>query len=84
VAVAQPQYEEAVAAALAFDPPIAEGAVHPELARGPRAASAVFGYQQSTTEIYATSSDDLQFQSTPWGDFYIKDSVTVKSGVNYR
>jgi len=75
-------YTEASASALAFDPPIAEGAVHPELARGPRNASAVFGYQQSTVETYTSATDDQQ--TNLWGDFFIRESVSVKSGVNYR
>ena len=79
---ASPQYSEASASALAFDPPIAEGAVHPELARGPRARSAIFGYQQSTIEIYSSATDDQQ--NNQWGDLYVRDAVTVKSTVNVR
>jgi hypothetical protein len=77
-----PQYTEAASSALAFDPPIAEGAVHPEFARGPRASSAFFGYQESTSESYISATDDLQ--GNQWGDIYTKESISVKSGVRYR
>lgn len=76
------EYIEASASALAFEPPIAEGAPHPELARAPRAPSAFFGFQESTAEYYTTATDNLQ--TTDFGDSYIQESITVKSGVRYR
>jgi hypothetical protein len=77
-----PRYSDAVASALVFDPPISEGIEHPELARGPRAPAAFFGYQDSTSEVYVSATDDLQ--SDQWNNTYTKESVSVKSGVRYR
>lgn len=78
----QARYSEAAASALAFDPPIAAGAVHPEFARGPRAPGAFFGYTQSTTEVYTSATDDLQ--TNLWGDVFTHESLSVKSTVNTR
>ena len=75
-------YTEAASSALVFDPPIAEGALHPELARGPRAPSAFLGYQELTSETYISATDD--FQSNQFGDILTKESISVKSGVRYR
>lgn len=83
VALQHPAYDEVASSALAFDPPIAEGALHPELARGPREPSVAFGFQQSTTEVYVTATDDYQ-QYRMWGGFYTKESVSVKSSINSR
>jgi hypothetical protein len=76
------EYIEASASALAFEPPIAEGAPHPELARGPRAPAAFFGFQESTAEYYTSATANLQ--TTDFGDSYIQESISVKSGVRYR
>lgn len=75
-------YDRATAAALVFDPPMTANEYHPELARGPREASAVIGYEDSTVESYSTVSDNLE--TSPYGDAYAKESVTVKSGTRYR
>jgi hypothetical protein len=79
---AEREYTEASAAALAFDPPMTANAFHPELARGPREPSAILGYEDSTVESYTTVSDNLE--SSPFGDAYAKESVTVKSGNRSR
>jgi len=79
---ATPAYTEAAASALAFDPPIAGGAVLPELARGPRAPSAFFGYTESTVELYTSATDDLR--SNQFGDVYTQEAFSVKSGIRYR
>jgi hypothetical protein len=78
----EPRYDDATAAALAFDPPMTANEFHPELARGPRENSAVLGYEDSTVESYTTVSDNLE--SSPFGDAYAKESVTVKSGTRSR
>lgn len=80
---AQPAaYTEAPAAALVFEPPLARGVAHPELARGPRQPSAFLGFEESTTESYFSATDDLQ--SNDYGDFYVRQSFTVKSGARTR
>lgn len=82
VANCEPRYDDATAAALAFDPPMTANSVHPELARGPRQAAAVIGYDEATIESYSTVTDNLE--SSPFGDAYGKESVTVKSGTRTR
>jgi hypothetical protein len=77
----EPRYDDATAAALAFDPPLTANSIHPELARGPREPAAVMGYDQATTESYTTVTDNLE---TSLGDAYGKESVTVKSGTRTR
>jgi hypothetical protein len=74
-------YMEASASALAFEPPIAMGVAHPELARAPRQNSAFYGYQEQSTEYYVTAFADSQ---SDWGDTYQRDAVSVRSGVRYR
>ena len=79
---AHPEYVEASASALAFDPPIDEGAVHPEFARAPRQPSAFLGIDEPSSEIYLRATSDLQ--SNNLGDFYAQQSFSVKSGTRYR
>lgn len=76
------QYTEAAASALAFDPPLTANESHPELARAPRQAAAYLGYQDSTVEFSTSYTDNLE--SSPFGDAYAKESVTVKSNTRYR
>jgi len=77
-----PDYADASAAALAFDPPITEGAFHPEFARGPRAPAAFFGYTESTVEFYSSATDDLR--GNEFGDLYTQEAISVKSSIRYR
>ena len=80
---AQPAaYTEAPAAALVFEPPLARGVAHPELARGPRQPSALLGFEESTTESYFTATYD--WQSNDFGDFYVRQSFSVKSASRTR
>lgn len=74
-------YSEASASALAFEPPIAMGVAHPELARAPRQNSAFYGYQEQSAEYYVTALADSQ---SDWGDTYQRDAVSVRSGMRYR
>ena len=77
-----PQYLEAGASALAFDPPIAIGTANPELARAGRGPSAFLGFDEPTTELYYTATDDLQ--TNDWGNFYTQESFSVRSGYRTR
>ena len=77
-----PQYVEASASALAFDPPIDMGVPHPELARAPRQPSVFMGFDEATTELYIRATNDLQ--TNDFGDFYTQQAVTVKSGTRYH
>jgi hypothetical protein len=81
-AVSQPEYSDAVAAALAVDPPLTANEQHPELARAPREPAAYLGYQDTTVEAHVTYTDNLE--SSPFGDAYAKESMTVKSNTRYR
>ncbi|HEY2585274.1 MAG TPA: hypothetical protein VGI81_05875 [Tepidisphaeraceae bacterium] len=65
-----------------MDPPLTANALHPELARAPRQAAAYLGYQDSTVEFYTAYTDNLE--SSPWGDAYAREAVTVKSNTRYR
>jgi hypothetical protein len=76
-----PQYTEASASALAFDPPIAIGIPHPELARGPREPSAFLGYDQGWTEFYYSETDDLQISSD---GLFSRQSISARTGVRYH
>jgi len=76
------QYLEASASALAFDPPIDEGAVHPEFARAPRQPSAFLGFDEPSSEFYLRATSDLQ--TNDFGDFYAQQSLSVKSGTRYH
>lgn len=77
-----PDYAEATAAALAVDPPLTANQPHPEFARAQREPAAFLGYQDSTVEAYTTYTDNLE--SSPFGDAYARESVTVKSNTRYR
>ena|SRR5579884_1699017 len=77
----QAPYIEASASALAFDPPIAAGVPHPELARAPRQPSAFLGYDQGWTEFYYSETDDLQLSDD--GTF-ARLSVSARTGVRYH
>lgn len=80
---AQPAaYTEAPAAALVFEPPLARGVAHPELARGPRQPSAFLGFDEPATESYFTATYD--WQSNDFGDFYVRQSFSVKSASRTR
>ena len=79
---APPQYVEASASALAFDPPFDIGVPHPELARAPRQPSVFLGFDESTTELYIRATNDLQ--SNDFGDFYTQQAISVKSGTRYH
>lgn len=55
---------------------------HPELARGPREPAAFMGYDDATVESYTTVTDNLE--TSPCGDAYGRESITVKSGTRTR
>jgi hypothetical protein len=77
-----PQYTEASASALAFDPPIDEGAPHPEFARAARQPSVFLGFDEPSSEFYLRATSDLQ--TNVFGDFYAQQSLSVKSGTRSR
>lgn len=73
---------EASASALAFAPPVDEGAVHPEFARAPRQPAAFMGFDEPSSEFYLRATSDLQ--TNDFGDFYAQQSFSVRSGTRYR
>ena len=75
-------YSEAPASALVFEPPIAVGLPHPELARAPRQQSAFLGFDEGSTEYYFSATDDLQ--TNDFGDFYTHQSLSFKTGIRSR
>ena len=78
-----PQYDEAEAAALTFESPIAPSYPLPGLDREPRQPWAFAGFEESVTEFYAVSVGDSQ-STDPWNNVYERVSVSTKVGVRYR
>jgi len=81
--MAQPaRYTEAPASALVFEPTLASGVSHPELARAPRQPTAFLGFDEPTSEYYFSATDDSQ--SNDFGDSYVRQSFSIKTGVRYH
>ncbi len=77
------QYDEAEAAALTFESPIAPAYPLPGLDREPRQPWAFAGFEGGVTEFYAVSVGDSQ-STDPWNTVYDRVSVSTKVGVRYR
>jgi hypothetical protein len=80
------------AAALAFDPPIRNDGPRLELARAPREAAAVVGYEEGTAEYFSVRWDDRQSSGYGYGraggggrqDRYERRAISERVGVLYR
>jgi hypothetical protein len=80
--VQEPDYDDAVAAALAFDPPVAANEAPLELSRAARGPVAVLGYQESISEYFYLRNDDRQ--TNDFSDRFEHRAVSEKVGVLYR
>ena len=77
------RYRPVAASALAFDPPVGPGYPLLGLDRDARAPGAFIGYQDSTTETFASGLADVQSDDPSQNVFY-RWSSSVKEGVRYR
>jgi hypothetical protein len=80
-----PAEQAVVASALVFDPPIAINEQPLDLARDPRQASAVVGFDQLTTTFFYLQTDDKQrFDNFNTGDRFERRAVSQRFGVSFR
>ena len=82
----EPQLEQVVvASALVFDPPIAMNEQPLDLARDPRQASAVVGFDQLTTTYFYLQTDDRQrFDNFNTGGWFQRQAISQRFGVSFR
>jgi hypothetical protein len=80
-----PIYDEAVAAALVFDPPVTVNSPRIDIAREGRAQTAYAGFEELTTTFYYLRIDDHQ-QSFGGlrNDRFERQAITQRVGVSYR
>ena len=81
-----PLYDDAVAAALVYDPPVVVNSPRIEISRDGRAPSAYAGFEELTTTFYYLRMDDHQ-QSLGgrWNnDHFERQAITERVGVSYR
>jgi hypothetical protein len=87
VAIAPPApiYDQAVAAALIFDPPVLANSPQINFSREGRAQTAYAGYEELTTTFYYLLVDDRQ-QSFGGSkhDRFERQAITQRVGVSYR
>jgi hypothetical protein len=91
----EPHYDEAVAAALVYDPPVVAVAPPTDFSRTGRGPSAFVGFDEVITTYYYLYIDDRQGGygyngtggSNGWGrsfDRYDRQAITQRVGVSYR
>jgi hypothetical protein len=80
-----PIYDQAVAAALVFDPPVLADSPQIDFSREGRAQSAYAGFEELTTTFYYLQVDDRQ-QSFGGSrhDRFERQAITQRVGVSYR
>jgi hypothetical protein len=85
-AASEAQLEQVVvASALVFDPPIAINEQPLDLARDPRQAAAVVGFDQLTTTFFYLQTDDKQrFDNFNTGGAFERRAVSQRFGVSFR
>jgi hypothetical protein len=81
-------YDDAVAAALVYDPPVVANSPRLEVSREGRAPTAYAGFEDITTTFYYLRVDDRQ-QSFGGGgglhhDRFEREAITERVGVSYR
>ena len=81
-AIDEPDFDQAQAAALVFDPPISGDAYLPELSRAGRDLSAFVGYEDVTTTYTYLRIDDRA--STDRSDRYERRAISERLGVSYH
>jgi hypothetical protein len=91
VATAQPAhiYDDAVAAALVYDPPVVADSPRLEVSREGRAPAAYAGFEDITTTYYYLRVDDRQLNYGSGSgqhnnDRFERQAITERVGVSYR
>jgi hypothetical protein len=83
-------YNNAVAAALVYGPPISTDAARIDLSREGRGQAAYWGYEDVTTTYYYLWQDDYQRSYGGHGrhsgqnDRFEREAITQRAGVSYR
>jgi hypothetical protein len=86
-------YDDAVAAALVYDPPVVANSPRIEISREGRAPEAFAGYEELTTTYYYLRVDDRQLNYGGGGasggqhinnDRFERQAITERVGVSYR
>jgi hypothetical protein len=80
-----PLYDDAVAAALVYDPPMVVNSPRIDVSREGRAPTAYAGFEEITTTFYYLRIDDHQ-QSVGGlnNDRFERQAITQRTGVSYR
>jgi hypothetical protein len=79
-------YDDAVAAALVYDPPVVADSPRLEISREGRAPTAYAGFEDITTTFYYLRVDDRQqsYGSGWHNDRFERQAITERVGVSYR
>ncbi|MDB5319185.1 MAG: hypothetical protein JWN40_816 [Phycisphaerales bacterium] len=79
-------YDDAVAAALVYDPPVVANSPRLDVSREGRAATAYAGFDEVITTFYYLRVDDRQqsFGSGGHHDRFERQAITERVGVSYR
>ncbi|SRR5260221_12683874 len=85
-AAAAPIYDDAVAAALVYDPPVVADSPRLDVSREGRSQTAYAGFEELTTTFYYLRIDDHQqsFGSGLHHDRFERQAITQRVGVSYR
>jgi hypothetical protein len=85
-APAAPLYDDAIAAALVYDPPVVANSPRIDISREGRAPSAYAGFEEMTTTFYYLRIDDHQqtFGGSHNNDRFERQAITQRVGVSYR
>ena len=81
----EPLYDDAVAAALVYDPPVVVSSPRIDVSREGRAPTAYAGFEEITTTFYYLRIDDRQLTTGGMNnDRYERQAITQRVGVSYR
>lgn len=75
-------YLDGSAGALVFDPPLTLGQSPVMLAREPRQAQVVLGYEELTTTFFYVRTEDRQ--DSDRGDRFKREAIIERVGISYR
>jgi hypothetical protein len=90
---AQPVYDDAIAAALVYDPPVIANSPHTDFSREGRGQVAYGGFEELITTYYYLRVDDRQLQYGGGGglghrggnfDRFERQAIIERTGVSYR
>jgi hypothetical protein len=80
-----PIYDDAVAAALVYDPPVVINSPRIDVSREGRAPTAYAGFEELTTTFYYLRIDDRQLTTGGVNnDRFERQAITQRVGVSYR